>query len=205
MKIAGLALGMLISASLALSCMSTTEAAVSGKVLVAYFSRTDENYDVGYITKGNTAIIAEMIAQKTGGNLFEIKKTEPYPAAYEDCKTVASREKATNARPTLTEKVANMADYDVIFVGYPIWYGDAPMPVYSFLESYDFTGKKIIPFCTHGGSGLSGTEQRLTMTCPQSEIGQGFAISGATAQKKPDEAAAKVTEWLKRIGMISRQ
>ena len=93
-------------------------AAQSGqeKILVAYFSRADENYDVGYITKGNTSIAAEMIAAKTGGDLFEICKSEPYPAGYEDCKTVASREKATNARPSLTSMVENMADYDVIFM-----------------------------------------------------------------------------------------
>ena len=176
-------------------------AAGQGKVLVAYFSRVDENYGVGYITKGNTRIIAEMIAEKTGAELFEIEKVGGYPAVYEECKSVASREKATNVRPQLTAQVENMADYDVVFLGYPIWYGDAPMPVYTFLESYDFSGKQIVPFCTHGGSGLSGTEQRLMLTCPNVKILSGFAISGETAQNHPEQAEPKVAEWLKRIGM----
>ena len=114
---------------------------------------------------------------------------------------MASREKAMNARPKLTAQVDNMADYDVIFLGYPIWYGDAPMPVYTFIESYDFSGKQIIPFCTHGGSGLSGTEQRLSLACPQSKIMPGFAIAGETAQHHPQQAESQVTAWLKRIGM----
>ncbi|MBQ7478534.1 MAG: flavodoxin, partial [Selenomonadaceae bacterium] len=179
----------------------TALAATHGKVLVAYFSRVDENYGVGYITKGNTRIIAEMIAEKTGADLFEIQKVGGYPAVYEECKSVASREKATNVRPQLTAQVENMADYDVVFLGYPIWYGDAPMPVYTFLESYDFSGKQIVPFCTHGGSGLSGTEQRLMLTCPNAKILPGFAISGETAQNHPEQAEPKVAEWLKRIGM----
>jgi len=173
------------------------------KILVAYFSRADENYGVGYVTKGNTRIVAEMIAAKTGGDLFEIRKNVPYPAGYEDCKTVASREKATNARPSLTSMVENMADYDVIFIGYPIWYGDAPMPVYTFLEGYDFSGKKIIPFCTHGGSGLSGTEQRIMLISPKATLLPGFAIDGRTAQNQSGQTDEKVTAWLKRIGMIN--
>lgn len=180
----------------------TAVASAHGKVLVAYFSRVDENYGVGYITKGNTCIIAEMIARQTGADLFEIKKVGGYPAGYEECKPVASREKALNARPELTAQVENMADYDVVFLGYPIWYGDAPMPVYSFLDSYDFSGKQIIPFCTHGGSGLSGTEQRLSLTCPNSKIMPGFAIAGETAQHNPEQAETQVSAWLKRIGMV---
>ena len=200
-RILSLALSALIALCFFGSNMAEAAPSTNSKILVAYFSRVDENYGVGYIQKGNTHIIADIIAAKTNANLFEIKKTEPYPARYEDCKPVASREKATNARPALTATVSNMDDYDVIFLGYPIWYGDAPMPVYTFLESYDFSGKKIIPFCTHGGSGLSGTEQRLMLACPNAEILPGFAISGTTAQNNPQQAETKVSAWLTRIGM----
>ena len=170
------------------------------KILVAYFSRTGSEYGVGNITKGNTKIIAGIIAQKTGGNLFEIQPVQKYPVDYKECTGVASREKAVKARPQFIGDVENFSDYDTIFIGYPIWYGDAPMIVYSFLEKYDFSGKKIIPFCTHGGSGLSSTDQQITLTCPNSKILQGFEIRGTTAQKNFNESEKKVSDWLKKIG-----
>lgn len=176
-------------------------AAANEKILIVYYSRTGEEYGLGNITKGNTAIVAEIIAQKTGGDLFEIKPVTPYPDSYEECKTVASREKATKARPPFVGSV-DVANYDLIFVGYPIWYGDAPQVVYTFLESYDFGGKKIIPFCTHGGSGLSSTDQNISLTCPNAKILQGFAIKGATAQKDFPKTESLVEENLRRLGLI---
>lgn len=170
-----------------------------GKVLVAYFSRVGNEYSVGSITKGNTAIIADIIAEATDAKLFEIKPVKPYPTDYDECTKVASREKATKVRPEIVGKVENFQDYDTIFIGYPIWWGDMPMVVYTFLESYDFSGKKIVPFCTHGGSGLSSTDQAITLACPNSKILQGFAIRGAIAQNKTEEAKAKVLEWLATI------
>ncbi len=176
-------------------------ASAQGKILIAYFSRTGEEYSIGNIAKGNTRIVAEIIAQKTGGDLFEIKPVQSYPFSYEDCKKVASREKATKARPPLSNTVSNFQQYDIIFVGYPIWYGDAPMPVYTFLESYDFSGKTIIPFCTHGGSGLSSTDQQITLTCPNAKLLHGFEIRGATAQCDFAQTENKVADWLKKIGL----
>ena len=173
------------------------------KILVAYFSRTGEEYSIGNIEKGNTHIIAEMIAKHVGADLFEIRTTQSYPVSYEECKKVASREKATKARPELSASVENFDQYDIIFVGYPIWYGDAPMAVYTFLESYDFSGKTIIPFCTHGGSGLSSTDQNITLTCPNAKQLQGFEIRGAIAQNDPTQAESKVVDWLKKINMMN--
>lgn len=170
-----------------------------GKVLVAYFSRVGNEYSVGSITKGNTAIIADIIAETTGADLFEIKPVKPYPTNYDECTKMASREKATKARPEITGKIENFQSYDTIFIGYPIWWGDMPMVVYTFLESYDFSGKKIVPFCTHGGSGLSSTDQAITLACPNSRILQGFAIRGVVAQNNADEAKTKVKEWLSSI------
>ncbi len=175
--------------------------AANEKILVAYYSRTGEEYGVGNITKGNTAIVAEIIAQKTGGDIFEIKPVTPYPAGYEECKKVASREKATKARPPFVGGV-EISNYDLIFVGYPIWYGDAPQIVYTFLEAYDFGGKKIVPFCTSGGSGLSSTDQNISLTCPTAQILQGFEIHGATAQNNFSRTESLVVENLKRLNLI---
>jgi len=176
------------------------EAATGEKILVVYFSRTGEEYGLGNISKGNTEIVAEIIVQRTGGDLFEIKPAQAYPAGYEDCKKVASREKATKARPAFVGDV-DVAPYTMIFVGYPIWYGDAPQIVYTFLERHDFGGKKIVPFCTHGGSGLSSTDQTISMTCPTAKVLQGFAISGKTAQKNRSQAESNVADNLKRLGL----
>ena len=177
-------------------------ASAQGKILVAYFSRVGNEYGVGNIKKGNTAIVAEIIAQKTGADLFEIKTVKSYPNDYDECTKVASREKAEKARPELAATVKNFAEYDTIFIGGPIWYGDYPMAIYTFLESYDFSGKTIIPFTTHGGSGLSGVDQRITLTCPNAKQLQGFEIRGVTAQKDFSQTESKVSDWLKKIGMM---
>ena len=191
---------------LAILCLmfSFSENIVSAqsKILVAYFSRVGEEYSVGNVSKGNTAIVAEMIAEKTGADLFEIKTVQDYPFSYEDCKTVASREKATKARPELSATVDDFNQYETIFIGYPIWYGDAPMAVYTFLESYDFSGKNIVPFCTHGGSGLSSTDQTITLTCPDSKILQGFEIRGTIARNDSDQTSNKIDQWLKKLNFI---
>lgn len=192
-KLAGTA-GLLLS-------FGKVQAASNEKILVAYYSRTGEEYGLGHITKGNTAIVAEIIAQKTGGDLFEIKPVTPYPDSYEECKTIASREKATKARPPFVGSV-DISGYDIIFVGYPIWYGDAPQIVYTFLEGSDFSGKKIVPFCTHGGSGLSSTDQTISLTCPNAKILQGFEIRGATAQNNFNQTEVRVVEHLKKLGLV---
>lgn len=193
LKLAGTA-GLLLS-------FSKVAAASNEKILVAYYSRTGEEYGLGNITKGNTAIVAEIIAKQTGGDLFEIKPVTPYPDSYEECKKVASREKATKARPPFVGDI-DISGYDTIFVGYPIWYGDAPQIVYTFLESHDFSGKKIVPFCTHGGSGLSSTDQNIMLTCPNAKVLQGFEMRGSIAQKNYSQAESIVADNLKRLGFI---
>ena len=177
-------------------------AAANETILVAYFSRTGEEYGLGNITKGNTAIVAEIIANQTGGDLFEIKPVTSYPVDYEECKQIASREKATKTRLPFLDGVHNFEQYSLIFVGYPIWYGDAPQIIYSFLEYYDFSGKKIVPFCTHGGSGLSSTDQNIMLTCPNAKVLQGFDIRGATAQKDTSQTESIVAHNLERLGLI---
>lgn len=138
------------------------------KILVAYFSRTGENYSVGYIEKGNTHIIADMIAEQVGADTFEISTVAPYPDDYDECTEVAKQEQEENARPELTASVENMADYDVIILGYPIWHGQAPRIISTFLESYDFSGKTIVPFCTSHSSGIGSSADNLHSLCTDS-------------------------------------
>lgn len=140
------------------------------KILVVYFSRTGEEYNIGNITKGNTAIVADFIAQKTGADTFEIKPAKPYPEDYETCTELAKKELESNARPALAKNIDDLAQYDTIFVGYPIWWGALPRVVVNFLENNNFNGKKIIPFCTHGGSGIAATEREIAKTCPKAEV-----------------------------------
>ena len=137
-------------------------AEASGKILVAYFSY-----------QGHTANVAKEIAAQTGGDLFEIKPATPYPG-YDECLDVAKAEKNNNARPGIDGRVENMADYDVVFVGYPIWWYDAPMIVLSFLESYDFSGKTVIPFATSGGSPLSDSLDSVRASAAGATIGDGI-------------------------------
>lgn len=171
-----------------------------GKILVAYFSRAGENYSVGNIKKGNTKIVAEMIAKQTGGKLFEIKTKKSYPKDYDKCKVVVEKEANENARPKLKNKVKNMAQYDTIYLGYPIWYGDMPMAVYTFLESYNWEGKTVIPFCTHEGSGLSGTPATIKKTVgKKATVKKGLAIQGSVAQNSRTTTKKKVKAWLKKV------
>lgn len=169
------------------------------KILVAYFSRADENYGVGVVEKGNTQIIAEFIADYLKADTFHIKTVTPYPKNYRECTNVALEEQKKKARPALAEEIGNLKDYDIIFLGYPNWWGDLPMAVYTFLENNDFSGKTIIPFCTHAGSGLSNTVRTVASKCPQSTVLNGFSMSGQTAQKSRDSAKRDTLKWIDGI------
>lgn len=168
------------------------------KILVAFFSRTGENYAVGHIEQGNTHIVAELIASATGGTLFRIEPATPYPDDYRACTEVAQREKRSKARPALVGDIA-VEEYDVIFLGYPNWWGDLPMCVYTFLEQHNWQGKVVIPFCTHEGSGLSDTENRLRTACRGASVLNGLAVRGFVAQNEREKARKLVLEWLKQL------
>lgn len=167
----------------------------SRKTLVVFFSRTGENYAVGYIKKGNTHIIAEMIAEETDGTLFQVEPLKAYLANYTKCTEVAKQEMESKARPAIKGDVA-VEDYDVIYIGYPTWWGDMPMPVYTFIEKHNWQGKTVVPFCTHEGSGLSDTENKLKKACEGATILKGLAILGTTAQKSQEQARKTVINWL---------
>lgn len=175
-----------------------SEPASDSKILVAYFSLAGEQYEVGVIEKGNTEIVAEMIAEETGADTFKIESTTEYPATYDGLLDISRKEETDP--PKIAETVENMGDYDMIFLGYPIWWGDTPTIIKVFLQSYDFSGKTIIPFCTHGGSGLSGTDRTIGELCPNSTIKDGLAIRGSTAQNDRESAKHSVTKWLEENG-----
>ncbi|MDR1466301.1 MAG: NAD(P)H-dependent oxidoreductase [Treponema sp.] len=157
------------------------------KILTVYFS-----------WGGNTRTAARYVQRAVGGDMFEIKTVEAYPTEYRPATESAKREQETNARPALSTRVNNMESYDVIFIGYPIWWGTIPMALFTFLESYDFTGKTIIPFCTHGSSGLGRSVRDIEKLCPDAVIREGLAIRGAGVGNAQDE----VNNWLRRLGMM---
>jgi len=174
--------------------------ATGKKCLIAYFSRRGQNYSRGAIVDlkvGNTEVVARMIQKITGGDMLHIECVTAYPKDYTETTEVARNELRTKARPKLTGRVENMEAYDVIFLGYPNWWGTMPMPVYTFLESYDFSGKTIAPFCTHEGSGLGHSEKDIAETCPKASVLEGIAVLGSDASS----AEAKVSGWIGGLGI----
>ena len=180
--------------------ISSADKKAGEKILVLYFSRTGEEYNVGKITKGNTEIIAEMIAAKTGADTFEVKAAKPYPDEYEPCTEIAKQELEENARPAFEKNIDSLTQYDTIFIGYPIWWSAVPRVMMTFLEANDFNGKKVIPFCTHGGSGLAGTEKEIRDACKGADVQSGLAIVGKVAQNDSAAAEKDVDTWLKDLG-----
>ena len=172
------------------------------KSLSAYFSRKGNNYVGGSIVNlpvGNTEVIAKKIQALTGSDLFQIETVKAYPVDYTETTKVSQDELRANARPELTETVADMDAYDLIYLGYPNWWGTMPMAVYTFLDSYDFSGKTIVPYCTHEGSGLGSSERDIKKLCPTAKVLSGLAIKGSTVGRADNDVA----KWLKKLGLIS--
>jgi len=170
-------------------------------ILVVYFSRTGEQYTVGVIDKGNTAIVAEMIADHVGADMFEILPQEDYyPYTYDELTDVAKKEQNENARPAYQGPAPDLSQYSTIFIGAPVWWGDWPMICYTFFENENLSGKTIIPFSTHEGSGLSGFDRKLSSACPDSEVMDGLAVRGNDAQNKQDSVRDTVNDWLSGLG-----
>ena len=174
----------------------TADSESGSRVLVVYFSRTGENYTVGTISKGNTAIVADMIAENTGADVFEIVPVTPYPDSYDECLEVATQEQRSNARPEYVGEVEGWEEYDTVFFGYPIWWGDLSMIAYTFLENHDWSGKTVIPFNTHEGSGQSGTQRTIEGLCSGATVLDGLAVRGNTAQNDSAATRKSITDWL---------
>ena len=170
-------------------------------MLVTYFSHAGENYSVGVVEEGNTSKLAKVIAEQTGADLFEIVPVVDYPHSYDECLEVATAEQREGARPEYVGDVENWDQYDTIFIGYPIWWGEIPNIVYTFMENHDFAGKTVIPFNTHEGSGQSHSQRDIESTLPDATVLQGLAVRGATAQNDADATAKAVSDWLDGLGM----
>lgn len=164
--------------------------------LIAYFSRADENYVGGTLKNletGNTEIAAKILGGLTGAALFKIEPLVPYAADYNTCIAQAQDDQRRDARPELKAYPDSLDGYDVIYLGYPNYWGTMPMAVFTFLERFDFTGKRIRPFCTHEGSGIGRSEQDIRRLCPHAIVEKGLAIRGG----KTAQAEAALTAWLK--------
>lgn len=154
----------------------------ASNILIAYFSRT-----------GTTEEAAITIQELTGGDIFRINAAVPYPDDYNEVLEVAEQEYYDDARPDLLENVANIAGYDVVFIGYPIWYDTTPMIIGTFLETNDFSGKTIIPFCTSGSNSIQNSVTRIRTLCPDADVLDGLRVS----------KDADIEPWLKEISILN--
>ena len=164
------------------------------RTLVAYFSPDNDEEKAGEIENGNTRIVAQMIADTLNADLFAITPTTAYPTSYDELSLVPLKE--TRNPPAVSGRVDSIRDYDTVYVGYPIWYGDMPAIVEVFLSSYDLYGITVIPFCTHSGSGLGSTPAAISALCSGSPVGKGLAVLGSDALNDPDAVRSQVKSWL---------
>ena len=155
-----------------------------GNTLILYFSMS-----------GNTETVANYIHEEIGGDIVKLETVQTYPEDYDELVDYAREEQRDNARPELERAIENIEQYDTIFLGYPNWWGDMPMPIYSFLDQYDLSNKTIAPFITHGGSGLSGTPANIANEEPDAVVTEGLAINGDDVDDCQDE----VNEWLDEL------
>ena len=164
------------------------------KKLVVYFSHKGENYSKSKIInleKGNTEVVAEMISNILNADIFEIVAEKKYPIKYDDCIEIAKKELRENSRPELKQDI-DINEYETIFVGYPNWWGTMPMPVWTFLEGKDFKNKRILPFCTHEGSGMGKSESDIKKLTGGAEVLKGLAIYGSDV----NSSEKQVKKWL---------
>ena len=166
-------------------------------VLTVYYSRKGENYFGGTIrsiSKGNTEYVAKYVQETVGGDLFELETVREYAKDYRACTEEAAAEKKNNARPALKKLPESIDQYDVIFLGFPNWWGTAPMPVFTFLDAFDFSNKTIVPFCTNEGSGMGSSESDIKKACSGATVLSGLSIRGSDAKN----SSAKVAAWAKQ-------
>ena len=156
------------------------------KILIAYFSHS-----------GNTRTVAKEIARQTGGDLFEIRTDRFYPQEHDPCSRQAHRELNDDIRPPLKEPVAGMGAYETVFIGHPIWWYREPMVVRSFYEAYDFSGKRIIPFATSGGSDLHDTMSDMKIYLPAATLGQGLCLGSYEV----NHCQKKIQIWIQQLGV----
>lgn len=165
------------------------------KALIVFFSHAGENYSVGNINVGNTKIVADYISEITGADQFEIIAEKNYDMPYMDLIKVAQDEAKAGELPAYKGDV-DIAPYDIIFIGGPIWWGTYPQVMFTFFKDHDLSGKTVIPFTTHEGSGLASTVRDVKKVWPKATVKDGFAIYGHEVRS----GKAKVEKWLKGLG-----
>lgn len=166
------------------------------KSLVIYFSRADENYFGGtmrYIDKGNTEVVAEYIRDILGADIFKVERKTPYAKEYMACIKEAKDEQSRGEKPELKNYLDDISGYDVIFIGGPVYWGTLPQPMFTELERLDFSGKTVMPFTTHEGSGLANVPSDIKKICVGANIKQGLAIVGSTVR----DSKQKIEKWIK--------
>mgnify|MGYP005791844717 CR=1 FL=1 len=169
--------------------------------LIVYFSRRHQNYVNGVIRDlkvGNTEVAAQMIHRLTGAELFQIEPLQEYSKDYNECIVQAQADQRRDARPELKSYPADMETYDTIYLGYPNYWSTMPMAVFTFLEHYDLTGKRICPFCTHEGSGMGSSEADIRRICPGAVLEKGLAIHGGSVER----AEPEIEKWLHLLGAV---
>lgn len=168
---------------------SSAGAAKNPRVLIAYFTWA-----------GSTEVVAREIKRLIGGDLVRINRAEPYPTEYDDLTKAAKAEAEKGELPAIVPAALDVKDYDIVCIGHPIWSGRMPMPVYSLLSKIDLSGKRVLHFCTHGGSGLAGTHEELARLQPCAELAEGLAVYGWHGVR----GIEKVADWLAGLGLIKK-
>lgn len=181
------------------------DTAEKNHILIAYFTWTENVMpdDLDAMTSasvkspGNVAQLAQWIGSETGGDLFSIQVTEPYPADGDNCLSRANEEKAHGTHPALSQTVENISEYDTIFLGFPNWWYSCPMAIYSFIDAHDLSGKQIYLFCSHGTGGLAGSVRDITAALPESAI----VSDNVFHEYQDDTASAKenLQSWLSEL------
>nr|WP_326185246.1 flavodoxin [uncultured Oscillibacter sp.] len=159
----------------------------------------DATTSASVLAPGHVSQMAGWIQEETGGDLFSIKVADPYSSDYDECLDRAADEKADNARPALSGSVSNMEDHDVVFLGYPDWWSTCPMAIFSFLDSYDFSGKTIIPFCAHGTSGLGSSVRDIKAALPGVTVLDAVGVQRPGMDTPLNSAESTVKNWLARL------
>ena len=194
-------ISLLLAAILMWAALPTLAEETPAHVLVVYFSHAGENYNVGLVEEGNTAKMGRIIAKQMNADVFELVPVLPYPQGYDACLEAATEEQRTRARPEYEGEIENWDQYDTVFIGYPIWWGEIPNIVYTFMEAYDFTGKTVIPFNTHEGSGQSHSQRDIEKLLGSATVLKGLAVRGSKAQKDAEGTGRDVANWLNKIGL----
>ena len=170
------------------------------KTLIAFFSRSDENYFGGsmkYIEVGNTEIVAGKIKNMIDADIFKIEMKTPYAKDYNTCIAQAKEQKNQNARPELVALPDSIEKYDTVILGYPNYWGTMPMAVFTFLDAFDFSGKTILPLCTNEGSGMGSSESDIKKLCAGADVKKGLPLNGSSVAR----ADAQIESWFKTNGL----